>query len=850
MTTAILLACLAVQDGWTQAKFDARRSGYADREVGESLGLLAAIPTADAIRTSPVIADGKIYVVDASGRATCVDAATFRVLWRFDSRGGPANCNNVSSPALAGKYLHYGTMAGSWIVHDAETGTLVREHRVGEPIFTSALVANGRVYFATLGSRVHALTPEGTLRWTWDYVKEELKFDGDRWSGESWLKFRNGPLRQGDQFFCSRDLAAFDRHLLVPAGGALVWLEDLGDRAQARDVHSTNGPTYGLTVGEDGSAYRQWSYLDNVGQVERVMLGGSEVFAGPGDGMGPVAGTESSWSGPGLANLSSFGSVSVRGSDVFRTRPQDGYGLCRHNPRRKDPDRLAAPAAVAPPVVLRNSVVYGDLQGSLHVVPLAAGRPAWSFRTPFGKAITAPVAVVDGRIYVGSDDGYLYILGPAGRAPMPDQDLGLWKLRTPQVASGRERYTSFGEFGNANASDDGLRPPFRMKWVHRFEGTVKHLSTFGGGRMYTHTAEGQILAVEVETGRVLWRAFHPGTHLSYTSALYHRERLLVPQAGPASCRLRCLDAATGNLLWEAPFEGSPGWSRQSPPVVHGNLAFYAFATGLRTVGEGGNWLFPHNQRSFPAEQRPIVRAYDLDSGKTVWERDFTEVGSGGDEGGLCLVGDRLAYSCFFGRSPERGGKPAAQGITALLDPATGKDIWRTTEYSVRGGCTVSTRDGRLYLSGSSPSNGPDGRYVWCLDAKDGALVWKSDPLLTVLNVVTIGSKFIYVHAQYQEGYVLDKDTGKILKVFKHPYKCTRFTLSEPYLLGPNLDVIDLSDPLNPRIVSTGPRLDPTQCVGSVVSGGRLFYTALAGGIQIAEVFGPEAERFIPAWRER
>src|SRR6185503_19721183 len=108
MTTAILLACLAVQDGWTQAKFDARRSGYADREVGESLGLLAAIPTADAIRTSPVIADGKIYVVDASGRATCVDAATFRVLWRFDSRGGPANCNNVSSPALAGKYLHYG----------------------------------------------------------------------------------------------------------------------------------------------------------------------------------------------------------------------------------------------------------------------------------------------------------------------------------------------------------------------------------------------------------------------------------------------------------------------------------------------------------------------------------------------------------------------------------------------------------------------------------------------------------------------------------------------------------------------------------------------------------------------
>lgn len=849
MTVAALLLSLVLQEGWTQAKFDARRSGdAADRDVGESLGLLAAVPMSDAILTSPVVAGGKIYVVDASGRASCIDAITFKVLWQYESRGGPANCNNVSSPALAGKYLHFGTMAGSWIVLDAEKGTLVRELRVGEPVFSSAVVANGRVYFATLGSRVHALTPEGALQWTWDYVKEELKFDGDRWSGEAWLKFRNGPLRQGDQFFCSRDLAVSDRHVMIPAGGALVWLEDLGDRALARDVHSRNGPTYGLTVGEDGSVYRQWSYLDNVGQVERVMLGGSEAFAGPGDGMGPVAGTESAWTGPGLANLSSFSSVSVRGADVFRTRPQDGYGLCRHHPKRKDPDRLAASAAIAPPILLRNSVVYGDLQGSLHVVPLASGRPAWSFRTPFGKAISAAPAVVDRRVYFGSDDGYLYVLGPDGRAPMPEQDFALWKPRSPRAPEGRDRYTSFGDFSNANASDDGLKLPLRVKWIHRFEGTTKHLPTFGGGRMYTHTAEGQIFAVEAETGRLLWRAYYPGAHLSYTSALYHRERLLVPQAGPASCRLRCLDAATGKLLWEAPFEGSAGWSRQSPPVVHGNLAVYSFATGLRTVGEGGTWLFPHNQRSFPADQRPIVRAYDLESGKTVWERDFSEVGSGGDESGLCLVGDRLAYSCFFGRSPERNGKPAAQGITTLLDPATGKEIWRTTDYSVRGGCTVSSRDGRLYVSGSSPSTGPDGCCVWCLDAKDGSLVWKSEPLLKVLNVTTVGSKLIYVHAQYQEGYVLDKDTGKILKVFKHPYKCTRFTLSEPYLTGPNLDLIDLSDPVNPRLVATGPRLDPTQCVASVVSGGRLFYTALAGGLQISEVFGEEAERFTPAWR--
>jgi outer membrane protein assembly factor BamB len=835
------------RQAWTQLKGDARRSGNAPAlEVSDTLGLLAAVPMTDAILTSPVVADGRAYVVDAAGVAAAIDTATWKTVWRFESQGGRANCNNVSSPALSGQYLHFGTMAGSWVVLRAADGTLVRELRVGEPILSSPVVANGRVYFATLGSRVYALTPEGSLLWKWDYVKEELKFEGDRWSGESWLGYRHSKLRQGDQFLCSRDLAA-SKHLVVPAGGSLVWLEDMGDHAEAHDVHARSAPTFGVSIGEDGSVYRQWNYLDNESQVERVGVWGTELYTGPGDGMGTVPGTESSWFGPGLANLSSFSSVSLRGTDVFRTRPQDGYGLCRHRPGRRETERLSAPAAVASPVILKSSVVYGDLQGSLHVVPLDGARSAFSYRTAFGKAIPAPAAVAEGRIYFGCEDGYLYILGDGGRAAPPSAELGLWKIRSPRAVAGPERPTSFGDFDNANAAHDGLRPPFRLKWVRRFEGTVKHLSTFGGGRMYTHTAEGQIFAVEEETGRLLWRAFYPGVHLSYTSALYHRERLLVPQAGPDSCRLRCLDAATGRLLWEAPFEGTPGWTRESPPVVQGAMAFYSFATGTRSVAA---WLPGHQARSYPVSQRPILRAYDLETGRTAWEKDFSEAGSGGDESGLCLLDGRLYYSCFFGKSPDRGGKPGAQGITAALEPATGNLIWQTTDYSVRGGFAPSARDGRLYLSGQSALGSGEDRHVWCLNAKDGTLVWTSDPLLGVLQVTTVGSGFLFVHAQYQEGYLLDKATGKKVTVLKTPYKCTRFTLSEPYLLGPNLDVIDLSDPKNPKLIATGPRLDPTECVASVVSNGRLFYTALAGGIQVSEVSGREAELLVPPWSDR
>src|SRR5262249_34715105 len=108
-------------------------------------------------------------------------------------------------------------------------------------------------------------------------------------------------------------------------------------------------------------------------------------------------------------------------------------------------------------------------------------------------------------------------------------------------------------------------------------------------------------------------------------------------------------------------------------------------------------------------------------------------------------------------------------------------------------------------------------------------------------------RFLFVHAQYKQGYILDKDNGKIITIMSHPYKCTRFTLSEPYILGPNLDLLDLSDPKSPKLVATGPRLDPSECVASVISNGRLFYSGLPGALLVAEVSGGEEDVFTPRW---
>ena len=875
---AVVLLALAVgasaRESWPQLKYDGRHSGNVpDRDVSLPLGLVAAVPLTDAVFTAPVVADGRVYVVDGQGTAFCLDAESLRVLWKVQPRGGSSNCNNVSSPALAERYLHFGTMAGAYYVIDAAHGKVLKEILCGEPIFSTPVVGKDRVYFATLGSRVYALQPDGTVCWTWDFVQQKLGFDGDRWSGAQWREHLQGRVTNKQQFLCSRDIALDGNTLVIPAGGTIVWLEDETSSARLRRLHTPLTATFALSIGEDGTVYRQSHWLDNGGQVDILRSAGvraddatqlgkkqaldldlaiDKAFARAKQGVDYVAGTKTSTKG----GLLSFCSVSLRGNDVYRCRPEEGFGFCRHSAGQEPQAYAGCYPSIASPILLRDKAIYGGLDGALYVVPLAGGEP-WSFKTAFGKAISAPAAVCDGRVYFTCEDGYLYVLGPGGKAALPSQDLELWKIRSPLksqlTAAKYDRFTSFADFSNANASDQPIGPPLKMHWVRRYEGTGKHFSSFGGGRMYTHTAEGQVFAVEQETGRLLWRRYFPGVHICYTTPLYYKDRLLVPQAGLQQCCLRCLDAATGNLLWEAPFSGSPSWNRQLPPVVYKNLAIYMFSTGKYgpevPAKEKVNWLFGHqNVPGFPKSHRPLLRAYDLDSGKEVWTTDFSQFGSGGDESGVCLMDGKLYYSCYFGREAKLGDGPGPHGITACVDPDSGKILWQTTKYSIHGGCTISGKDGRLYLGGYNPLEGTDGRHVWCLDAKDGTLIWQSEPLKEAIQVATIGPKFIFVQAQYKNGYLLDKDTGKILSdKLTASYKCSRFTLAGSCLLGPAMDVIDLSEIGAIRLLSSGPRLDPSECIGACLSNGRIFYTGHGGGMQACQLYGAEANSSSIPW---
>ena len=520
-----VLSVAGTAEDWLQFQFDARRSGdAAERSVSTPLGLVAAVPLGDAVFTAPAVAEGRVFVVDGAGTAWCLDAATLQTVWTRATPGGAANCNNLSSPAVVGDYLHFGTTAGSYFVLDARTDAWSARSAATVRSLPPRRSPTGGLTLPR-SAQVYAVEADGTVAWTWDFVREVIGLTGDRWKGEDWLKFKQGRVTWKDHFCCSRDLAAHGKTLVVPAGGRVVFLEDAGDRPRLRVtglIPNFNGSEYpaafGLSLGPEGEAYVQWHRRDNAGRVEVLRLRDDDTLE-----TSFVPGTQTAINLPGLL---SFCSVSVRGRDVYRCRPEEGLGFCKHAPDSDRPQSLGGYPSIAPPVLLRDQAVVGGLDGRLYVVPLSGQGPAWSFATAQGKAITAPAAVCDGRIYFGCEDGYLYVLGPDGKADLPGRDLDLSRIRSPlsgQYAAAKyDWYTNYGNVQNTNATDQELQPPLRIKWLRRYEGTFKHLPVCGGGRMYTHTSEGQVFAVEQETGRLLWRRYWPGVYLSFTSPIYYR----------------------------------------------------------------------------------------------------------------------------------------------------------------------------------------------------------------------------------------------------------------------------------------------------------------------------------------
>jgi len=94
------------------------------------------------VTTTPLYAQGNIYVGDYSGTETALDASTGDVVW---STGG-FSLIDISTPAYDGTAIYFGDFNGEYVSLDALTGSVLWKTSVSGPVGTSPALANGFLY--------------------------------------------------------------------------------------------------------------------------------------------------------------------------------------------------------------------------------------------------------------------------------------------------------------------------------------------------------------------------------------------------------------------------------------------------------------------------------------------------------------------------------------------------------------------------------------------------------------------------------------------------------------------------------------------------------------------------------
>lgn len=163
----------AVNEDWTQP------GGNAAKSMG-SLAL-SATPSRlwskqvtktskkERLGASPVIAGGKLYVMDTDGQVHAIDAATGNTLWTAPTvkADGNKTARFGGGVSVSGEHLYASNGLGDVVALKIADGSEVWRKRPGGPLRGAPTLANGNAYVVTQDNQLFVMSQEtGDVSWT------------------------------------------------------------------------------------------------------------------------------------------------------------------------------------------------------------------------------------------------------------------------------------------------------------------------------------------------------------------------------------------------------------------------------------------------------------------------------------------------------------------------------------------------------------------------------------------------------------------------------------------------------------------------------------------------------------
>jgi outer membrane protein assembly factor BamB len=323
-------------------------------------------------------------------------------------------------------------------------------------------------------------------------------------------------------------------------------------------------------------------------------------------------------------------------------------------------------------------------------VPTPGPLPALLWRFETSDDVASSPAVVDGVVYVGSNDGYLYALDAA----TGDRR---WRFKTagpvypsPAVVDG----VVYIGGGSSYYALDAATGEEHWRFQHTAVSHVYCSPAVADGIVYVGGGS-RVYALDADTGEELWR-FQPAWNSVFSPAVAEGVVYIASEDG----YIDALDAATGNQLWR--FEA--GDQVESSPAV---------ADGVVYIGSYDSYVYTD-----------YVYALEADTGEELWRFDID-----GSVRSSPTVAEGVVYIGSFDH-------------LYALDATTGEERWRfETPAWVRSSAAVA--EDMVYIGGF--------HGLYALDEATGKELWRFETEGYVESSPAVADGVIYIGSH--DGYI-------------------------------------------------------------------------------------------------
>jgi len=391
-------------------------------------------------------------------------------------------------------------------------------------------------------------------------------------------------------FTTSGDATWFGQTDVYHYGGSAARSGDIEDNQQSVLETTVDGPvqvSFSWTVSsEEGYDYLRF-YID--GEEKASISGEPGTWAQEEYSVGTGShtltwsyskdGSESAGMDAGWVDRVVFGptpapSAMFRG-DLHRTGVYEHHGTYPRNWEKWQV--ITGGPVVSSPAVINGIVYVGSDDGNVYALDAGTGSQQWEYTT--GGMVRSSPAVINGTVYVGSDDGNVYALDAGTGLQQWEYTTGGMVRSSPAVINGTVYAGS--DNGNVYALDAGTGS---QQWMYPTGGMVRSSPAIDNGVLYIGSADANLYAIDMMSGSELWRSALDAEILS-TPAIAHG-RVYIASAG-TNGTLYALNPATGTPDWIS--DHSYNWSFTSSPAVSGDYIF--IGSGQAPQYSGGIAVF-------------------------------------------------------------------------------------------------------------------------------------------------------------------------------------------------------------------------------------------------------------------